>query len=173
MKVVFLDIDGVLTSCRIGFFNFDIYAINFLTWFFDKVGFKIVISSTWRNSHGKEFWETIFPNMIHDDWRTKRYGGEMRGFEVREWLKRHPEVTDYLIIDDDKDFFEDQIYNCLFTNPEDGFLFIHIIMLSEKYGLNAGSFDDMKEIYIHPNMMAVNGHIAKRVIAERILEAQS
>lgn len=32
MKIIFLDIDGVVTSVRTGWYNFDIYTVNFLRW---------------------------------------------------------------------------------------------------------------------------------------------
>ena len=31
-----------------------------------------------------------------------------RGDEIKEWLNRHPEVTQYAILEDDEDFYPDQ-----------------------------------------------------------------
>jgi hypothetical protein len=52
------------------------------------------------------------------EWRTKnlKYNGEeenghriRRGLEIDEWLKRHPFISDYIIIDDDSDMMEKQM----------------------------------------------------------------
>jgi hypothetical protein len=34
--------------------------------------------------------------------------GNTRGDEIREWLRKNPEVTKYAILDDDSDFYPDQ-----------------------------------------------------------------
>lgn len=124
MKIIFLDIDGVITSPRtLSWFNFDIYAVNFLRWLCVEVDIKIVISSTWRLNHSKQFFEAIFGNIIHDDWKTKSVRMDRRrGLEIDEWLSRHSEVTRYLILDDDSDMLENQIPSFIQTDSVNGML---------------------------------------------------
>ena len=47
---------------------------------------------------------------MHKDWYTPiNKHGSIRGKDVSQWLKAHPKVTDYVIIDDDQDFYKNQI----------------------------------------------------------------
>lgn len=79
---------------------------------------KICISSTWKHHFGTEgyvstpekwadalselgFKEGTFVG-ITGDRRT------LRGEEIQDWLDKHPEVTDYAILDDDSDMMEHQ-----------------------------------------------------------------
>ena len=44
-----------------------------------------------------------------------------RGTEVQEWLDRHPEVTEYVIVDDVDDFFFTQYPRLVKTDESKGF----------------------------------------------------
>lgn len=161
MKIVFLDIDGVVTSARDnGFRDFNLHVVHWLRFICTEAGAKIVISSTWRHSHDKAFWKTIFGELIHDDWRTpdglrKSEGGlwlsPIRGDEVAEWLAKHPEVERYAILDDDSDFREEQKPNFIKTDSHNGMLFDSVMTLRDMLGVS--KFPDWDaEIYQHPNM---------------------
>jgi len=73
-----------------------------------ETGCKVVLSSTWRLY--PEAREHVKKNVCHFIDCTKRLdpsskrGGVDRGYEVEEWLERHPAVSQYAIIDDDADF---------------------------------------------------------------------
>ena len=120
MKIIFLDIDGVLCTSR----SHTALAKNFggemdewdsvATEFLRKCcaapdGPRIVISSTWRkfcnnpydNSDilGVRLKQHGLTRFLHEDWRTKDFG--LRGREIKEWLSRHVEIDDYRVIDDD------------------------------------------------------------------------
>ncbi len=93
-------------------------------------GAQIVLSSTWRkgrepNEHVAYLRAARVLDRAHEDWRTKDYvtkatpvtDGDYsnatgyygcRGDEIAEWLSRHPEVTQYVILDDDGDMLEEQ-----------------------------------------------------------------
>jgi len=155
--VIFLDIDGVFTSLRSGWYNWDIYAVNFFIWLCrDKLNAKIVISSSWRNQYNKEFFENIFPGILHDDWKTLyfRFSGS-RGSEIDKWLDSHKDISDYLIIDDMNDMLEEQQSHFIHTDTDNG-------MLIKNYEdiLNYFKIKDFPEyakgnpaeIYIHKNM---------------------
>ncbi len=110
MKVVFLDIDGVLNhtdmfrvlnSCR----NVDMLderAVLLLNRFVER-DVKFVLSSSWRCAFSVE--------SVEDDLKEKGFKGELigatpimgdghRGREIETWLLLHPEVKDFIILDD-------------------------------------------------------------------------
>lgn len=149
-KVIFLDIDGVITSARTGWHNLDIYAVNFLRWFCKESGAKIVISSTWRYNHDAEFWRSIFGDYMHDSFRTTRAHLEIRGLEIEDWLRSHPEVTEYLILDDDSDMLDDQKDRLILTDAMNGLLFEGMCKMLELFDVQ--SLPRQKDIYQHDNM---------------------
>lgn len=124
MKVLFLDIDGVLNSRQgvlwhkrvkglkgsifIDHRFWDPLAANNLLYILDKLPeLKIVISSTWRVMHSmqemKNFLEPlgVKPNKIIDF--TPDLGAVERGLEIQKWLDDHPEVKEFVILDDNSD----------------------------------------------------------------------
>jgi hypothetical protein len=136
MKVIFLDIDGVITSARIGWFTYDMYAVNYINWLCEQINAKVVISSTWRKSYEKEFFAEHF-KYLHDDWRTKvlprikMSESVPRGAEIKEWMDRHPDVDDYLILDDDSDMLDSQKDRFVKTDTYNGLMFEHIIKIRD------------------------------------------
>jgi len=126
MKIIFLDIDGVLNSndyfdkqkenskaANICFDMIDLEAVKRLQHIVDTTGAKIVLSSTWRFNYFDKlkafFRENGFTFEIID--RTGRGCSDcVRGNEIRKWLKDNvkqggPEVekVNYCILDDDSD----------------------------------------------------------------------
>lgn len=116
MKVIFLDFDGVILTLRTCVANElhgwsiaapDPVLVNVLRRCCLE-GVEIVVSSTWRTheeSCKMKLADCGLVIFLHHDWRTieKHYGeaNESRPHEIGEWLSRHPEVTDYRILDDD------------------------------------------------------------------------
>lgn len=120
MKIVFLDIDGVI--CLDGQ-NFDKRAIYFLNKLINETGSKVVISSTWRYLYSVEelselFDENGFAGKIIDRtpiWneykhlvgtRTSNellsYWTNERGEEINLWLNwnKDKHIESFIIIDD-------------------------------------------------------------------------
>lgn len=125
MKVIFLDFDGVLNSsasfiletrktkairgmpvnqtlCHVCCSNFQ--------YILDKTpGVKIVISSTWREMFDLDWLRTKLstygidsslvidktPSLMGNGWDRAD-----RGVEINAWLKEHPEVTKFVVLDD-------------------------------------------------------------------------
>lgn len=123
MKVIFLDIDGV-ANCRAtaqrhrGYIGIDpIMAFTIGKIFLDTDA-KLVLSSTWR------LWpETRLEvqKQIYDIFDvTPDIRGDFRGKEVRAWLEAHPDVERYAILDDNTDFYPDQMDNFFRTYWETG-----------------------------------------------------
>jgi len=142
MRVLFLDVDGVLNSRD----DFDPdkawpplnqAALSRLRHVVKKSGCYVVLSSTWRKR--QEHVDLLkaaggFPSP-HDDWRTIEQpfivtngiirGVAMRGNEIAEWLSRHPEVERYAIVDDDGDMLPEQLPFFVQTSFETGLTDAH------------------------------------------------
>lgn len=133
MKVIFLDIDGVLNVIPQGYDDFGgIFHSNFvdnLRRIIDETGAVIVISSSWRFSgltKMKEMWKfRNLPGKIIDvtvdtgdlirQGKFEFHDEIMRGHEIQEWIDKTPELENYLILDDDNDFLPNQLNNFVRT----------------------------------------------------------
>ena len=127
MKLIFLDVDGVLNTpsirvlrkapgTEIGKAHMALVAkvVN-------ATGCKIVLTTAWRRSEVlvEKIKEFAAQAGIKDDivGQTADLPGEPLGAEIREWLQRHPEVTRYAVADDDEDagiFHEGNFFNTNF-----------------------------------------------------------
>lgn len=147
MKVVFLDIDGVVNSHRtaIAFGGypstfdgyergmFDEVAIALIRGIVKQAGASVVLSSTWRLTHafaqvGKELDLPIID-------RTPSTLGN-RGHDIARWLSNHPEVESYAIVDDDSDMEADQRPHFVHVSGFDGFAWKDAVKLAELMGIN-------------------------------------
>ncbi len=132
MKVLFLDIDGVLNSTRTNIANggypmelhhtaaFDWTSIKLIQRLCDTGGIQVVLSSAWRLWNTPAEVSKAFGLPIID--RTGGGAGGLRGDEIQAWLDEHPEVTHYAILDDTPDMLESQQGNFVHTSPQDGLL---------------------------------------------------
>ncbi len=120
-KVIFLDFDGPILNARValavgeGLWSTPDPVACQLIARVCEAGVGIVVSSTWRNlTEGVRktvhdvLEEGKLTKYVHPDWRTinapyDQYpeSRDARPYEIQEWLARHPEVTDYAILDDD------------------------------------------------------------------------
>ncbi len=155
--ILFLDIDGVLNNhhrmhtskgtqflCPI--------ACGRLIEMVERVGVQIVLSSTWRkHPEDVEFLRCAgILDCAHEDWRTPHglfniigsvgeepiYSSAQRGDEIADWLKRHPEVETYAIVDDDSDFLPEQLPYFVQTSNKLGLLQHHVVMLEKLLSRN-------------------------------------
>jgi hypothetical protein len=132
MKVIFLDIDGVLNVYCEGR---DEYGCTFhkhfednLRWIIEETGAKIVISSTWRRD-GLDVMQNLWkhrnlPGEVIDITPTEvdvvEYGTcefydlVDRGHEIQQWINDH-DIVNYVIIDDDNDMLPSQRGNFVRT----------------------------------------------------------
>lgn len=123
MKVIFLDIDGVLNCAgttdrwpkNSGMLGIEPAKVKIFNNILRRTDARVVLSSTWR--HDDDWLRTMKANGLHSRYfidRTPRMplmgGAEMmeRGKEIQAWLDKHPEVTKYAIIDDDSDMLPEQ-----------------------------------------------------------------
>lgn len=135
MKIIFLDIDGVLNVIEQGY---DKYGAIFHSNFIDNLrkiiketDAKIIISSSWKGS-GLQF--------LLDMWKDRNYPGEIigitpfcsdlinlglfqhhdevcRGDEIQYFLDNTKlQISQYVIIDDDDDMLDSQLNNYVKTS---------------------------------------------------------
>ena len=122
---------------------------------------QVVISSSWRRGGDclaelvdAGFTGTIWPvdwhTPLHMNWaeamevrdrhRVALEGEHAnshvyRGDEVQDWLDRHPEVTEYLILDDESDFWPQHMNRLVRTSTYDGILFDHVVQIGRTIGI--------------------------------------
>ncbi len=113
MKVIFLDVDGVLNYADCWFrpenknkgkFIWDDDCIKRVNRIVKETGAKIVLSSDWRLYD--EYYDAVLNKMniegeIIDV--TPSLMNLARGIEIQAWLDEHPEVTNFVILDDRDD----------------------------------------------------------------------
>ena len=142
MKVIFLDIDGVLVtrnSIKYQYLNFpdepnirfSKKAVKNLNKLVRLTKAKIVISSTWRLFHSLEKLQNIFEEQKIEGEIISTTSVEKatveedipRGQNIADWLEQHPKVKQYVIIDDDvqADCIQFHPYNCVETSYKRGF----------------------------------------------------
>lgn len=124
MKVIFLDMDGVLNCAdtfnqpRSGREVVDDAKVALLAGLIERTGAKVVVSSTWRFSglgfmrdvlkrYGLANADDVVIDCTPDATRLSHYGSNYltppRGQEIGLWLADHPEVEAFVILDDDAD----------------------------------------------------------------------
>lgn len=111
MKIIFLDIDGVLNYYGMPdnrLYLIDRRAVETLNLLIEKTGAKIVISSTWRLLNSLAMIKSLliekgFKGEIVGKTPSINTNGRIRGDEIQAWLEEHPDVKEYVILDDDSD----------------------------------------------------------------------
>lgn len=144
--IIFLDVDGVLNHRSIfkpgtGPDPLCPKAIKRLKTLADHADASIVLSSTWRlggrnSRHVQKLEAAGVLERLHEDWHTidlpNEFRGNLlvvdyprRGKEIAEWLGRHPEHTNYVILDDDSDMLPEQMPRFVQTSFDTGLLGAH------------------------------------------------
>jgi len=126
MKVLFLDIDGVLNSYQNpgGLYAMSRSKLRLLSFVIKTTGAEIVLSSTWRkrpDSYQRAKTKLGYRGLRILD-KTPDYLGirTCRGDEIQFWLKEHPSVKTYAIVDDDGDMLLSQRPYFVQTNGDVG-----------------------------------------------------
>lgn len=160
MRVVFLDVDGVLNKagCKVktpsGFYFVEDEKVLLLKELVEKTNSKLVLSSTWRQG-----WEDLNNGVDSTDSKDfvllrdklKEFGLELydytscpitsdRGSKIKEWLENHfDEVDSVLVLDDESNI---KPFNKFFvrTSFSDGLKEKHV-----KKGMEVLLKDDFKE----------------------------
>ena len=131
MKVIFLDFDGVITTLE-SKWRIDIEKVHLVERLCDDTDANIVVSSTWRAGHeNAESFKNELVRKLGDNAKscekflerivgiTDR-NGSCRGDEVAEYLDSHSDIEEYVIVDDDSDFLDEQLFNFVQTDYIEG-----------------------------------------------------
>lgn len=135
IKVLFLDIDGVLNTDRQHWhcqmngitpvdefgYEFDHKAVDNLATILEETGAEIVISSSWKflglQTLQKMWEDRKLPGTILDIMSD----GKSKGWEIDEWLMEcESQVNRYAIIDDENDMQTKQQKHFVQTNSQFG-----------------------------------------------------
>lgn len=143
-KIIFLDVDGVLNSsdfndhCRELYWVdpmmeevLDIEAIMTVRYIMEQTGAAVVMSSSWREFPDAKWKATMWLNLcgveVVDS--TPILPGprqwDYRNNEITAWLAKHPEVTNYVILDDQPMVYEQQMRRQVLTTMQKGLLREH------------------------------------------------
>lgn len=147
MRVLFLDIDGVLNSNRtaIAFGGYPHDVVGFHRAMFDEVALvmirnlclkaniSIVVSSSWRIDTS---WDHIGRGLDLPTIGQTPVLPAKRGEEIKAWLDAHPEVVEYAIIDDDGDMLTEQESRFVHVRGADGVSFSDFNKLCGLFGTN-------------------------------------
>ena len=172
MKVIFLDIDGVMNSTDY-IINYalknnikgilaeiDPKTIKMLKFALDVTGAQIVLSSSWRYCHICEELKELFSKYgINLNEKTPELHTHKRGLEIKQYLKEHPNIEQYLILDDEIfDFYEDEELkeNLILTreNPNDysggdGLQIKHIEQIMRRFGRTKKKEQEQIQVHEH------------------------
>lgn len=152
MKILFLDIDGVLNSMNYSKqvvrrsliadeTSIDPQTVKILQSLLDEMSdLRIIISSTWRRFHSLDELKTILASYGLDS--SKILGvtpklDTIRGEEIKSWLNTQSLKSDYpvhqfVILDDDADM---------------GSLISHLIQTSHQIGLTTENITQIKDFF--------------------------
>ena len=120
MKVIFLDIDGVLNSDE--YLNkikkldlqgierdIDVEKVKLLKRAIEETGARVVLSSSWRYTRNARYLKELLADYgIRVD--STPYIQDKRGLEIKKWLSENEGVEDFLILDDEIfDSFDEEL----------------------------------------------------------------
>ena len=171
MKIIFLDIDGVLNHEKFykerfkrryeeGVMSYplseiDPQAVQNLNVLCKETGANVVISSTWKHS-GFDYCVDVlersgFTGVIIDTTPDLRGDDYVRGNEIHKWIKDNKDLvgpyyqfTEYVILDDDSDMLYWQRNNFLLIDRFLGLTMGNVFQA--KKILNNGKVIDFKEL---------------------------
>jgi HAD domain in Swiss Army Knife RNA repair proteins len=143
MKVIFLDIDGVLNCDKTrnprGFpYIVDKKLLARFKKLLQRTGAKVVLSSTWRCDPVGLFAARHYGVPFIGTCPDKPKNSRRR--ELLAWLKAHPKVTRFIVLDDEDDDLDDLP---LFQPSASTGLTMEIVKAAEKY-LNGKTDQDMR-----------------------------
>ncbi len=164
MKIIFLDIDGVLNSVQHSvalkeqgtIYNaagINKTSLGLLKWVCEVTESEIVISSSWRRQ-GKEWISGVFaahgwsyPPIVGT---TPNLTGH-RGTEIRAYVDFTPTLEKYVIIDDDSDMHDDQKPFFIHTDALVGFTIYDALKCVEILGALPQYKGIVEELNEHTN----------------------
>lgn len=135
MKIIFLDFDGVVSTYekRWHLDPAKLTLVNTIVW---QTGARIVVTSSWKVGSRKadDFKEQLLGSFLVDDKTNEAFKqfvkniyditdskGPDRGSEIQRWLDANQkDVENYVILDDDSDMLDGQLFNFVQTDGYEG-----------------------------------------------------
>lgn len=174
-RVIFLDVDGVLnchsTKQCIPYSHFtgiEDRLVELLAELIKRTGAEIVLSSSWRNGWIPDQWGDQETHGIYLDYKLAQYGIEIadhtpqisgwwRGKEIRQYLDEHPNVAEWVVLDDE-----------YFPDFKDYKIGAHVVRTSNKTGLTKKHIQRAEKILLGENLMDENEQ--KQMLADSDVE---
>ena len=141
MKVIFLDVEGVLNTRETyerayGLYGhttmidleLDMFRLGYLKQIIDETGVKIVLSSSFRHffdkENGKVFPTSLKGKKLYDNFKrceieiydTTPTTIDSREEQIKEWLSNRDDIESFVIIDDDPTAFDELYSNLIQTS---------------------------------------------------------
>lgn len=116
MKIIFLDIDGVLncastTECWGDVVGIDSDKVAILNQIIAETGAKIVLSSSWRiDQDWRAALEDAGLPLHHIIGVTGRVASRNRDEEIAQWRSAHGVIDNFVILDDDAEMISDMTH---------------------------------------------------------------
>lgn len=150
MKVIFLDLDGVLTNYRTRYKKFDEECVDCLNHILQTTGALIVITSSMRVMNGfDKVVELCKFGIMHECWKDDSFQmphilmkaeriidlapiipcynqlnepifAVNRGKEITQWLDGRDDIDRYVVIDDDDNFVQEHVNYLIKVDPMTG-----------------------------------------------------
>ena len=125
MKVIFLDIDGVLNGLEYQMSTteepplIDASRLAIVKEIIDKSGAKVILSSSWKKAWVKnQGLDCVFQNAGIDIYDVTPTLGR-KNAEISAWLNAHAEIESFVILDDADIGWGELLPNVIITNPID------------------------------------------------------
>jgi hypothetical protein len=175
-SILFLDVDGVLVTPRSGLAHggpepFDREACLILDRLCSLAGARIVVSSTWREEQTRETFAALLerhdlsPSLLHEDWATPILRTN-RQREIDSWLREHPEVTNWVVLDDGVGLDQDSP-RLVQTDCDDGIRFRDVLALCALLGVDAEEWCRRAGVKFTQGDRAMMDAVAARLDADR------
>jgi len=136
MKIIFLDFDGVITTYHSGW-RISIEKLLLIDKIVQSTNAKIVITSSWKVGFRtvEEFktdldnkrcsrnvkTETPFEKFVEQIYDITDNRGPWRGDEIQRYIENNKDkIESYVILDDDNDMLDEQLFNFVQTDSYDG-----------------------------------------------------
>lgn len=166
-RIVFLDVDGVCNSLgsSIVFKNYNVFdpiSLGLLETAAAGLDLHFVLSSAWRTGKGLAACKNIFlsrgANVIAKRMLDKT-GDEpgLRGNQIEAWLSRHPDIMEYVIVDDDSDMLPHQMPRFVHTNHALGFRLPEFVELVAVFEPQHRWVRDLRRVLDYPQTRSLHG----------------
>ena len=147
-RILFLDYDGVVNTLMWNekgtkvSYNFpkdnkvnNFQAVQWISQFCLKCKFDIVVTSTWREE--RNYKECLINGGLREGIEilgcTNLTNDKTRGEEIQDYLNAHPEVKQYIIVDDEDDFLPEQQS--------------HFVKVDANYGFHKPEYNQCIKLY--------------------------